>query len=126
MKYFTLFLVLSIVLCYTGLSANVCRFDAIPNMVNCHTNHKNEFSGAQTTANSYKNTDTSNHARSMCQETLPNAPHSYTIKDVILYLPAVNVPTLVVDKVFSFPSNLALKTEYRPPYLFLANSSFLL
>jgi hypothetical protein len=96
-------------------------------MAHCHTNHKNEFSGTKTTANSYKNTDATNHARSMCQDALPNdAPHGYTIKDIILYSPAVNAPTLEVDKASSFPLNLALKTEYRPPDLFLANSSFLL
>ena len=128
MKYLSLFLVISVVLCYTGLGANVCHSSgAMPSMANCHTNHKNEFSGEKTIANTYKNTNATNHARSMCQDALPtNATHNYIIKDIILYSLAIDVPTLEVDKVSSFPLNLTLKTKYRPPDLFLANSSFLL
>lgn len=128
MKYLSLLLVISVVLCYTGLGATVCHsYDVMPNMANCHTNHKNEFSDAKTIANSYKNTDTTNHERSMCQDALPtNAPHGYIIKNIISYSLAIDVPTLEVDNISSFPLNLTLKTKYRPPDLFLANSSFLL
>ncbi len=128
MKSLIFFLVCNIVLCYTGLGANVCYSSSLPNMPNCHMSHSDRISSVEKTANSYKDTDAVNHAMSMCQDALLNAPHSYdsNLKYIILYSLAVNIPVLEINTVPSFSLNLALKTEYRPPDLFLANSSFLL
>ena len=129
MRPLSFFLVLSIVLCYTGLGADVCHSRTLPNITNCHTNQQDEIPGTETIANSYENTDTTKHKMFMCHDTLTNAPHGhgFNLKDIILYSVAVNIPTLEISKVSScFPLSLATKREYQPPELFLANSSFLL
>jgi hypothetical protein len=125
MKYINLFLVLSVIVCY-GFSGGINNPCTFPNIANCHTNQQDEISKAET-GNSYKNPDATNHQMSMCHYALLNAPHSYDFNPGdILCSVAVNIPTLEINKVSSFPLSVATKRECYPPDLFLTNSSFLL
>jgi hypothetical protein len=130
MKYLSLFLIISVIFCYTGLGASVCysRSSAVPNMnmKNCHASQPNKISGTTAAANPYKITGVMNHKACVCYDAVLNASHSHIVKNIILYPLAFDIPILEINAVPSFSLNLALKTEYRPPDLFLANSSFLL
>ncbi len=131
MKYFSFYLTLNIILCYTGLGASVCysRIGAVPNMniENCRTSQPSNNSGVKAEASSYRITDATNQKMCTCYEVLLNASQSqeFNLKDIILYSVAVNTPTLEPNKVSSFYSSLRIK-EYHPPDLFLSNSSLLL
>ncbi len=127
MKSLSFFLVLSVILCYTGLGVDVCHSLTLPDITNCHANQRNEIPDTETIANSYKNTDATKY-NMCCYDTLPNAPHGYdfNLKDIILFSVAVNIPTLEINKISSSPLSLTIKREQQLPELFLANSSFLL
>ena len=130
MKYLSLFLVLSVAFCYTGLGASVCRSSGstVPNMnmKNCHATQPNKIFGTKAAANSYKITGVMNHKACVCYDAVLNAPHNHIVKNIILYPLAFDIPILKINTIPGFSLNLGLKTEYRPPDLFLTNSSFLL
>lgn len=127
MKYISVFIILSVAFCYTGLCDDVTHSHAVPNITNCHTNHQNEVSGTKPMANSHKITDSTKHEMCICYSTLPNTTHRYDFSPKgILYSVAVNIPVFGINKFSHSPLSLEIKKKYQPPELFLANSSFLL
>lgn len=126
MKYSVLILILVVILCRIGFGGDVYHSDTLTNITNSHTNHHDEFPGTEAIANSYKNSETTEH-KCMCEHALPNAPlgHDINLRDIIAYSVAVNIPTLEINSVPSFTLSLKIR-EHHPPDLFLANSSFLL
>src|SRR5574341_2092670 len=123
MKYTSFFLVLVVILCRIGLDVDVYHSDTLSNITNSHTNYRDEISGTEAIANSYKNTEATEH-KCMCEHALPNAPqgHDLNLRDIILYSVAVDIPTLEINSVPSFALSLKIR-EHHPPDLFLANSS---
>lgn len=131
MKYLSLLLVLNIIFCYTGLSASVCHSLSTPKTMNagCHTTQDDEGIATKTTKeNSYKNSDSTKHTMLMCHYALPNAPHGndLTLKNILLDSVVINVPNLEINRVSSSNLSFEISKEYRPPDLFLLNSSFLI
>jgi hypothetical protein len=131
MKYLSFFLVLSVIFCYTGLGAGVCYSSSNGvvsdmNMKNCHASQPNKISGAKSVTGTYKITGIMDHKACVCYEVVLNAPNSHIVKNIVLYPLAFDIPILQINRVPSFSLNLALKAQYRPPDLFLANSSLLL
>jgi hypothetical protein len=128
MKLISLFLVLNVILCYTGLDVGVSYSSTLPNITNCHKNQRDEISSSESIKNSYKNNDATQHGMfKCCYEALPNAPHGhdFDLKQIVLHSLAVNITTLDSNKLFSFLLSPRIK-EHHPPDLFLVNSSFLL
>ena len=127
MKFISLFLVLSIIFCYTGLGVGVSRSYALSMRTNCHTGQQDRVSESRAILNCYKNNDAKKHETCICYDALTSAPHGhdFNLKD-ILYSVAVDIPTLKINKVSRFSLSLTIKKEYQPPELYLANSSFLL
>jgi len=127
MKYASLFLVLVVILCRIGFGEDDHHSYNLPNITNSDTNHQDEIYGTDTIANSYKNTESTEHKMCMCEHALPNAPlgHDINLRDIIAYSVAVNIPTLEINSVPSFALSLKIR-EHHPPDLFLANSSLLL
>jgi hypothetical protein len=130
MKYLSLLLASSVFFCYTG----VCyAFYTTPNpkvtKTSCQTTHHNKVSNADANAYSYyNNPDSGNNQIGMCQDALLSAHNGYdlNLKDILLYSLVVKVPSLEINKVFNSRLNFEIKKQYRPPDLFLLNSSFLL
>ena len=127
MKFISFLLILSIILCYTGLGMGVSHSSTHTNITNCHKNQHDEISGAELIANSYENDATHHKMFKCCYEALTNAPlsHDFDLRRIILCQVAVNMPTLEINDVPGFPFSLEIK-EHHPPELFLSNSSFLL
>ena len=131
MKTLSLLLVLNVIFCYTGLSDRVCHSLSTPKTMNagCHTTQDGEGIATKTAEeHSYKNSDSTKHTTLMCHDALPNATngHDLNLKNILLSSVVVNVPDLEINKVSTFHLNHETKKEYRPPDLFLVNSSFLI
>ncbi len=124
MKKLIFFLILILTLCYTGLGTAFSHTRPLPNMKDCHMLNQG-ISSTDTVESSYKNIDITNQKTSMCPEALLNAPHDYDFS-VFLSLSAVSIPISEVFKTHSSPLSLIEKGEYRPPDLFLINSSLLI
>jgi hypothetical protein len=123
MKYVNLLLVLAVVLCY-GFSGGI-YYPCTTTIINCHGSQQDEPSNTETLAKSYKNIDLTDQEISVCHQALLNASYDYDFSP-FLGLITVNIPSLEVNKVSGFPLSITTKREYRPPDLFLTNSSFLL
>lgn len=128
MKYINLFLILSVILCYTGLGAGISRSQTHSNKASCHASRLDGVSGTGSTVNSPKNDDTENHGTCICHDALTSATYNHDIdqKNIILSSAIVNTSILVINKVSGFRLNLDIKKNYEPLELYLANSSFLL
>ena len=131
MKTLSFLVVLNIIFCYTGLGATVCHSLSAPNAMNagCHTTQDDEGIATKTAEeHSYKNSDSTKHTMLMCHDALPTATHGYdvSLKDILSYVAVVNLPDLEINRVSTFHLNHETKKEYRPPDLFLLNSSFLI
>jgi hypothetical protein len=132
MKCFSFLLIISLLLCYTGVGPKARHSSTVSNLESYHTthheNHKQEAHGTDSMADSYKVTDATKHkVLKCCNYMLPNAPQSYNFDLVSTFLySVVNTPALEVNKTSSFPLGIEIQRKYRPPGLFLANSSFLL
>ena len=131
MKSLSLLLVLNIIFCYTGLSANVCRSSVTQKTMNtgCHTTHEDDsIDGTTVKENSYNNKDATKEAMFMCHDALPNAPHGndLNLKNILLYSVVINIPNPEINRVSSSYLSFETNKEYRPPDLFLLNSSFLI
>jgi hypothetical protein len=127
MKSISLFLILSLILCYTGLGVGVSRSYSLSITTDCHTGQQNRVSETRAIANCCKNNDAKKHGTCICFDALTNATysHDFNQKD-ILYSVAFYIPILKINEVSSFFLSLTIKKEYQPPELYLANSSFLL
>ncbi len=129
MKYASLFLVLVVILCSIGFDDEANHSYDLSDIIN-YTNHEHESFGTKSISNSHKNTDTVDHENGMCicDQALLNASNSnyFNVKKNFLYPAAVNITTLEIGTVSSFPISCQIKAEYTPPELFLSNSSFLL
>jgi hypothetical protein len=128
MKNTSLFLILIVVLCRIGLGGDFCHSHILQTISEYPTNHQDEISISKGTTNSYSDNKASNHEICMCNDALPNAlhDHQHDLKSVTLYLASVKLPNTAVNKVSSSHLQTAIKREYLPHQLFLANSSFLL
>ncbi len=131
MNYFSLLLVLNIIFCYTGLSASVCHSGVTPNTAirGCHNTYKDNSNNSKVIQeNSYQSKDETKQSMSMCHDALPNAPHShdFNLKDILSHSVVVNTPNLEINNVYNLNFSLENKKEYRPPDLFLLNSTFLI
>lgn len=127
MKFMSILLILSIILCYTGVGMDVSHAGTLANVTNCHKNQHDEISGTETIANSYENDATHHKMFKCCSDALPNATQGldFGLKEIVVCPSLVNVPTLDVNKLNSFLLSLRIK-EHHPPDLFLVNSSLLL
>lgn len=127
MKSISLFLVFSMILCYTGLGVGLCRSYDPSKTMNCHISQRDRVSDIETTANSYKNSNATKHRTCVCYDALTNAPqgHDFNLKD-FSYIAAVDIPTSKINKISRFSLSLTIRKEYQPRVLFLVNSSFLL
>lgn len=128
MKNTSLFLILIVVLCRIGLGENFNHSHNLQTVSEYLTNHQDEISITKGTTNSYRDNESSNHEICMCNDALPNVlhDHHHDLKGVTLYLASVKLPNTDVNKVSSSLLQSAIKREYQPHQLFLANSSFLL
>ena len=86
MKYLSLFLVLSVIFCYTWVGPGVCysRGSAVPNMnmKNCHASQPNKISGAKAATSTYKITGIMDHKACVCYDAVLNAPNSHIVKNI--------------------------------------------
>ncbi len=131
MKALSLLIVLNIILCYTGISASVCHSPSTPNTMNagCHTTQEDDGIVTKTAKeNSYTNPGATKHTMSMCHDALPSAPHGQDInlKDILSFSVVVSIPNLEINKASTSHLSFETNKEYRPPDLFLLNSSFLI
>lgn len=64
----------------------------------------------------------------MCHYALPNAPHGhdFNLKSILSHSVVVNTPNLEINNVYKLNFSFENKKEYRPPDLFLLNSTFLI
>lgn len=127
MKYVSFILIVSIILCYTGVGMDVSHAGTLPNVTKCHKTQHDEISGTDTIANYYENDATHHKMFKCCSDALPNAPqgHDFDLANLLLCSLAINLPTSEINDVPSFLFSLEIK-EHHPPELFLSNSSFLL
>lgn len=134
MRYLSFLLIVSVIFCYTGVTSEVHHSSIVPDVETGHgvhhEGHKQEVVNIGNASNSYKSADAAKHeALRCCYYTLLNASHDLgsNLKPTFLYLIAANLPVLPISKV-SDSAFLSLKTKrgYRPPDLFLTNSTFLL
>jgi len=128
MKYINLFLILSVILCYTGLGAGISRSQTHSNKASCHANRSDGVSGTESTVNSPQNDDTENHGTCICHDALTSATYNHDIdqKNIILSSARVDTTFLEINKVSDYRLNFDIKRNNQPLELYLANSSFLL
>ncbi len=125
MKYANFLLILLLVFCYTGSIARAYYVPDPSSTENCHTNKQKDTSDINPTGY-YKNDDATEHEMlKCCHDVLPTPPYIHD-SHIIVYLLEVKVPTLEINKVSNFHLDIETKKEYRPPDLFLINSSFLI
>lgn len=124
MRYINLFLVLTMILCY-GLGGRVNHPCAFTETTNSYTDRQSETSGTDILAKSYISADTAGQGESVCHYALLNASNDY---DLSLFLGSIvaNKPNLETNQAFSFSSSIKTNKKYRPPDLFITNSSLLL
>jgi hypothetical protein len=95
-----------------------------------YINHEHESSGIESISNSIKNTEEVDHENAICicDPALLNASnnHYFNVKKNFLYSMVVNITTIEIGKALSFPVSPQIKVEYKPPGIFLSNSSLLL
>lgn len=129
MKYLSLLLVSTLLFCYTGICYALYTTGTLNiTKTNCHTSHQDRASNTDANIHSYNDPDSGKGQGSMCQDALLSAHNSYdlNLKDTLSYSLVANIPSLETDKVFNPPSIFEIKKQYRPPDLFLLNSSLLL
>jgi len=132
MKLINLLLVLNIVFCYTGLSASVCHSNVTTSntaSTGCHSASKDKSDDSNISNESFHETpETINQTASMCHYALSNNPqiHDFNLKHILSHSFVVNIPNLEINRVFASHLTLETKKEYRPPDLFLLNSTFLI
>ncbi len=129
MKYLSLLLVSSVFFCYTGicyalyasLTTNIMK-------TSCHTSHQDKVSNTDANTHSYNNPDSEMNQIGMCQDALLSVHNSYdlNLKDILLYSLVVNLPSIKINKPFNSLLDSETNREYRPPDLFILNSSLLL
>jgi hypothetical protein len=126
MKYINLFLVFSIILCYTGLGEGLSLAQTRPNKPSCHAKVLDGTSHTEPAVNSPQNGNPSK-SRCVCFEALTSAAYNHDVdqKNIILSSAIVNTQ-LEFNKVSDYRLNLDLKRNNQPLELYLVNSSFLL
>jgi hypothetical protein len=124
MRYVNLFLALTVILCY-GFGGSVNRPCTFTETTNSYTDRQDEASGADILAKSYMSIKLADQEMPMCHQALLNAHDSYDFSP-FLSLITVSIPNLEAGKISSFPLSTVTRKEYRPPDLFLINSSLLL
>lgn len=128
MKYINLFLILSVILCYTGLGAGISRSQDHSNNTSCHANRSDVAPGGESRVYSPKNNDSSKHGACICHYTLTSATYNHDIdqKNIILSSVRVNTPISEINRVSGFRLNFDIKKNNQQLELYIANSSFLL
>jgi len=128
MKYINLLLIISVILCYTGLGAGISRSQDPSNNTSCHATRSDRVSGAESRVHSPRNNDSVNHGACICHDALTSATYNHDIdqKNIILSSAMVNTPILDIIKVSDFRLNFDARKNNQPLELYLANSSFLL
>lgn len=126
MKYVNFLLVLILIFCYTGSIARASYSPSPSNIENCHTTNKQKDTPDINLENYYKNDEATEHKMlKCCHDALPTPPYIHD-SHIVAYLLEAKVPTLEINKASSFILDIETKKEYRPPDLFLINSSFLI
>lgn len=123
MKYTSLFLILTVILCSVGL--DVDAYHSYTFIADSHTNH-NETSGTESIANSYKSMETASREMCICDHALPNAPYGYNFSLRGIYSAAVSVTISEINRVSESSLSLLDLREYHAPDVFISNSSLLL
>lgn len=128
MRYLTLILALIVFSCYTGV-CYAFNFKPTPDTTktSCHTSHQSKIPDKSSTANSYSNPYSAKNQEGMCQDALTSAPKSNYF-DLLnaLYSITFIIPSVEITDSSNSRFNSAGRREYRPPDLFLLNSSFLI
>ncbi|GEM_PF-2259202 len=129
MKYTSLFLILALILCSMGFDDEANHSYDLSDIIN-YKNHEHESFGIKSISNSHKSTEVADHENEMCicDLALLNASnnHFFNVKKNFLYSMSVNITTSEIGKAFSFLISPQIKTEYKPPDVFISNSSLLL
>lgn len=128
MRYLNLILALIVFSCYTGV-CYAFNFKPTPDTTktSCHTSPQSKISDKSSTVYSYSSPYSAENQKGMCQDALTSAPQSNYFDLVnALYSITFIIPTLEITESSNSRFNLAGRTEYRPPDLFLLNSSFLI
>lgn len=123
MKYASLFLILTVVLCSTGLDVDAYHSHTV--MVDSHINH-NEKSRSKFVTNSCKSSEAANDEMCICGQALPNVSSTPAINLKNIYSLIFDITTLKSNKVSSLPISRTIKREYHSAEVFLSNSSLLL
>lgn len=131
MKKLNLFLVVTLIACYSGFGSRSVFPSISSSNSNCHSMETEDHTPNQHASDApvyYLNEHEMNHgAYRCCFESLPNAPQKdhLTLKDLKLDALFVNSSALEINKL----GNLSLRTsvrEHDPPDLYVSNSSLLL
>ena len=128
MKYISLILASAVFFCYTGICYPVYS-DPAPKTtkISCHGPDQSETSGKNNSGHSFTNPDNTKNQIDLCQDVLIGATYNINFDPGnALHLAAFNSPNLEVEKSPNYNFNIAVKKEYRPPDLFILNSSLLL
>jgi hypothetical protein len=126
-----LFLVLTLIACYSGFSSRSVYSSVPSSNSNCHSIKKEDHAQNKHKSDAtvyYLNEHVMNHgAFRCCFESLTNAPQKdhLTFKDLILGASFINNSNLETNKHLNSGLSVSIR-EHDPPYLFLSNSSFLI
>ena len=125
MKYANFLLILLLVFCYTGSIARAYYTPDLSSTENCHTNKQKDTSDTNA-AGYYKSIEATEHETlKCCHDALPTPPYIHD-SHITAYVLEVKAPTSDINKRSNFFLDIETKKEYRPPDLFLINSSFLI
>ncbi|MGE5443441.1 MAG: hypothetical protein ACM3SR_02440 [Ignavibacteriales bacterium] len=123
MKYASLFLILTVVLCSTGFDVDAYHSHTL--MVDSRINH-NEKSGSKFITNSCKSTEAANHEVCICGQALPIVSFTPDLSLKNIYSVIFDITTLKTNKVSGPPLSPTIKRKYHSTEVFLSNSSLLL
>ena len=131
MKKLNLFLVVTLITCYSGFGSRSISSSFPSSNSNCHSIKKEDHSQNRHKSDAtiyYLNEHVMNHgAFRCCFVSLNNAPQKdhLTFKDLILDASFIKNSSLEMNKHLDSSLSVNIR-EHDPPYLFLSNSSFLI
>ena len=128
MKYISLILAFAVFFCYTGICYPVYS-DSAPETtkISCHGPDQSEASGTNNAVHSFTNPDNTKNQIDLCQDVLTGASNNINFDlGNALHTAAFILSNLEVEKSPNYNFDIAVKKEYRPPDLFILNSSLLL